>query len=154
RLSVLAQPLARVPECGTPEPANARPLLAALDRAVDGCLAGEFAALVTGPLQKSVINDAGIPFSGHTEYLAARTGGTPVMMLVAGPLRVALVTTHLPLRAVPDAVTTTRVRETVEIVARELCTRFRIESPRLAVLGLNPHAGEAGHLGREEIDEI
>ena len=153
-ISVLAVPLVRVPECGTPDPANARALLAMLDRAVDGCAAGEFAALVTGPLQKSTINEAGIPFTGHTEYLAERAGGTPVMLLVAGTLRVALVTTHLPLRAVADAVTAERVTRTIEILEHDLRTRFGLRAPRIAVLGLNPHAGEAGHLGREELDVI
>ena len=153
-VSVLPLPLAVLPECGAPDPANARAVLAALDRAVDGCLCGEFAALVTGPLQKSTINDAGIPFTGHTEYLAARTGGTPVMLLVAGTLRVALVTTHLPLRAVADAVTGERITRAIEILEHDLRTRFGIAAPRIAVLGLNPHAGEGGHLGREELDVI
>ena len=152
--SVLAVPLVALPRCGAPDPANARAVLATLDRAVDGCIRGEVAALVTGPIQKSTINDAGIPFTGHTEHLAARAGGTPVMLLVAGTLRVALVTTHLPLRSVPDAVTGARNTRVVEILEHDLRTRFGIESPRIAVLGLNPHAGEGGHLGREELDVI
>ncbi|MCA1797916.1 MAG: 4-hydroxythreonine-4-phosphate dehydrogenase PdxA [Xanthomonadaceae bacterium] len=153
-LSVWAVPLAANPQPGTPDPANARASLTALDLAMDGCTRGTFSGIVTGPLQKSVINAAGIPFSGHTEYLAAHTGGTPVMLLVAGTLRVALVTTHLALREVPDAITEARVESTLRILARDLTARFGIATPRIAVLGLNPHAGEAGHFGREEIDVI
>lgn len=153
-IPILPSPLSVVPTCGVPAPANARALLDALDRAVDGCLAGEFSGLVTGPLQKSTINLGGIPFTGHTEYLAERAGGKPVMMLVAGTLRVALVTTHLPLAAVPGAITRERVTTAIEILARDLRERFGITAPRIAVLGLNPHAGESGHLGREEIDII
>ena len=153
-LPVLPLTLPTIPACGTPDPANARALLDALDRAVDGCLAGEFAGLVTGPLQKSTINLGGIPFTGHTEYLAERAGGTPVMMLVADVLRVALVTTHLPLADVAAAVTRERVMRVTEILARDLRERFGIAAPRIAVLGLNPHAGESGHLGREELDVI
>lgn len=153
-LPILPLALRTIPACGVPEPANARALLDALDRAVDGCLAGEFGGLVTGPLQKSTINLGGIPFTGHTEYLAERAGGTPVMMLVAGTLRVALVTTHLPLAAVAGAITRERVTTSIEILARDLRDRFGMTSPRIVVLGLNPHAGESGHLGREEIDVI
>jgi 4-hydroxythreonine-4-phosphate dehydrogenase len=144
---------------GTPDPANARSVLRMLDVASDGCATGAFEALVTAPMQKSVMMNAGIAFLGHTEYLAMRTH-TPrvVMMLVGGareaPLRVALVTTHLALADVPRAITPTAVRETLDIVARELRTRFRIACPRIAVCGLNPHAGEGGHLGREEIEVI
>jgi 4-hydroxythreonine-4-phosphate dehydrogenase len=144
---------------GAPDPANARSVLRALDAACDACATGAYDALVTAPMQKSVMMDAGIAFLGHTEHLAARTH-TPrvVMMLVGGareaPLRVALVTTHLPLSQVPAAVTPVAVRETLDIVARELRSRFGIASPRIAVCGLNPHAGEGGHLGREEIDVI
>ncbi|MEX0899548.1 MAG: 4-hydroxythreonine-4-phosphate dehydrogenase PdxA [Gammaproteobacteria bacterium] len=151
---ILPLKLPVIPECGTPDRANARALLDALDRAVDGCLAGEFSGLVTGPLQKSTINLGGIPFTGHTDYLAERAGGTPVMMLVAGALRVALVTTHLPLAAVAAAITRERVTTVIEILARDLRERFGFEAPRIAVLGLNPHAGESGHLGREELDVI
>lgn len=154
RLTVLPQGLARPARAGTLDPGNAPALLAALDRAVDGCVAGEFAAMVTGPLHKAVINDAGIPFSGHTEYLAERTGGRPVMMLVAGWLRVALATTHLPLRDVADAITAERLEHVLTVLDRDLTQRFGIEAPRIRVLGLNPHAGEDGHLGREEIDVI
>ena len=130
-----------------------------LEAGCDACATGAFAALVTGPVQKSAIQDAGIPFSGHTEFFAERTH-TPrvVMMLVERrrerPLRVALVTTHLPLRDVPDAITRAAVAETLAIVRRELIERFGIAEPRIAVCGLNPHAGEGGHLGREDIDVI
>jgi len=111
--------------------------------------------MVTAPVQKSIINEAGIPFSGHTELLAERTA-TPrvVMMLVAGDLRVALATTHLPLRAVPDAITPTLLTQTLRILHRDLQQKFAVAEPRIAVLGLNPHAGEGGHLGREELDTI
>jgi len=140
---------------GRLDPANGRHVLALLDRALDGCLAGEFAAMVTAPVQKSAIADAGVPFTGHTEYLAARTA-TPrvVMMLAGGGLRVALATTHLPLAAVPAAITRDGLVETLRIVERDLRTRFGIARPRILVAGLNPHAGEAGYLGREEIEVI
>ena len=144
---------------GTPDPANARDVLHMLNVACDACATGAFDALVTAPMQKSVMMDAGLAFLGHTEYLAMRTH-TPrvVMMLVGGArdaqLRVALVTTHLPLADVPAAITPAAVRETLDIVARELRSRFRVATPRIAVCGLNPHAGEGGHLGREEIDVI
>jgi 4-hydroxythreonine-4-phosphate dehydrogenase len=133
--------------------------LAIIERACDGCTAGEFAAMVTAPVQKSAIEDAGIAFSGHTEFLAERTR-TPrvVMMLVGGdaaaPLRVALATTHLPLKDVAGALTRENVRTVLEIVARELKATFGFAEPKVAVCGLNPHAGESGHLGREEIDVI
>jgi 4-hydroxythreonine-4-phosphate dehydrogenase len=144
---------------GRPDPANAQSVLATLARASDACATGAFAALVTAPVQKSVLMDAGIAFSGHTEFFAQRTH-TPrvVMMLVGGaasaPLRVALVTTHLPLSAVPAAITREAVEATIAIVASELAAKFAISSPKIAVCGLNPHAGEGGHLGREEIDVI
>jgi 4-hydroxythreonine-4-phosphate dehydrogenase len=137
------------------DPANAHHVLALLDRALDGCSAGEFAAMVTAPVQKSTINDAGVAFTGHTEYLAARTG-TPrvVMMLAGGGLRVALATIHLPLAAVPAAITRDGLVETLRIVDRDLRSRFGIIRPRILVAGLNPHAGESGHMGREEIETI
>jgi 4-hydroxythreonine-4-phosphate dehydrogenase len=144
---------------GRPDPANAHGVLAALARASDACAIGTFSALVTAPVQKSALMDAGIPFSGHTEFFARRTH-TPrvVMMLVGGasdaPLRVALVTTHIPLAEVPAAITRDAVDATVAIVCAELKTKFALASPRIAVCGLNPHAGEGGHLGREEIDVI
>jgi len=141
--------------CGHPDPANVRYVLETLDRAVDGCLSGEFDALVTGPVQKSVINDAGIAFSGHTEYLAKRAGATtPVMLLVADGLRVALATTHLPLREVAAQITAARLEAVLTVLDAELKRRFRIARPRVLVCGLNPHAGEGGHLGHEERDII
>jgi 4-hydroxythreonine-4-phosphate dehydrogenase len=118
-------------------------------------LSGEFAAMVTAPVQKSTLMEAGFDFMGHTEYLAARTGAAlPVMMLQNEALRVALVTTHLPLAEVPHAITAERLRATLEIVHEDLRRRFGVAAPRIAVLGLNPHAGESGHLGSEEIDVI
>ena len=153
-LPVLPIPLKQLPEPGAPSSANAASLLAALDRAVDGCLQREFAALVTGPLQKATIADAGVEFTGHTEYLARRAGGSPVMMLVAGSLRVALATIHLPLREVADAIDRELIERVLTILECDLRKRFGFERPRIAVLGLNPHAGEAGHLGREELDVI
>lgn len=154
-VSLLSIPTARAVIPGQPDAANARHVLALLDRAVDGCLAGEFAALVTAPVQKSSIADAGIAFTGHTEYLAARTGtARVVMMLAGGGLRVALATTHLPLSAVPAAITRDNLRETLRITHAALQRNFGIARPRLLVAGLNPHAGESGHLGREEIDVI
>lgn len=150
-LRVLNQPLARAAVCGQPSPDNARSLLDGLQRAIDGCLQGEFSGLVTGPLQKSVINDAGIAFTGHTEFLAQHTGAaTPVMMLVADRLRVALASTHLPLREVPDYLTQARLAAVIEVLHTDLLKKFRIAAPRIIVCGLNPHAGEAGHLGIEE----
>lgn len=134
---------------------NARHVLNMLDRACDGCMSKEFAAMVTAPVQKSIINDAGIPFTGHTEYLAERTHAKlPVMMLVVDSLRVALVTTHLPLNKVSSAITRETLLQTIEILHHDLQNQFGIASPRILVLGLNPHAGEAGYLGREEIDVI
>ncbi len=137
--------------CGQPDPANARALLRGLERAVDGCLAGHFAALVTAPLQKSVINDAGIPFSGHTEFLAERTRtDMPVMLLVAGELRVALASTHLPLKEVPACLTRERLRAVLGVLLEGLRSPFGITDPDVVVCGLNPHAGEGGHLGSED----
>lgn len=135
---------------------NASYVLALLDRAIAGCLSGEFAAMVTAPIQKSVIADTGIAFSGHTEYLAERTGTPHVVMLLTAealepPLRVALATTHLPLAAVPAAITPALLDATLSVLHADLVRRFAIAAPRIAVTGLNPHAGESGHLGREEI---
>ncbi len=153
--SVLAVPLARPVTPGVPDPTNAAYVLECLRRAAQGCLAGEFAALVTGPVHKAVINDAGVAFTGHTEFLAAEAGvGEVVMMLVAGSLRVALVTTHLPLAAVPAAITAQRLDAALAILGEALRRDFDVCAPRIAVLGLNPHAGEGGHLGHEEIDII
>jgi len=158
-VEVWHQALAAPPVPGHPDPTNGASVLSMLRHACDACAEGAFAALVTAPVQKSAILDAGLSFTGHTEFFAERTG-TPrvVMMLVGGaaeaPLRVALVTTHLPLAAVPAAITRDAVRETLAIVDAELRHRFGIASPRIAVCGLNPHAGEGGHLGREEVDTI
>lgn len=150
-LRVLRQSLAMPRVCGVPDAANADALLAGLRRAVDGCRSGLFSGLVTGPLQKSVINDAGIPFSGHTEFLAGLLGcPTPVMLLTAGPLRVALATTHLPLKAVPARITEERLQTVIRVLHEDLRRRFRIGKPAILVCGLNPHAGEGGHLGDEE----
>ena len=140
---------------GRLDAANGRHVLALLDRALAGCLAGEFDAMVTAPVQKSTINDAGVAFTGHTEYLAERTGTPRVVMLLAGGgLRVALATTHLALADVPRALTRASLEETLRILDRDLRQRFRIAKPRILVAGLNPHAGESGYLGREEIEVI
>ncbi len=134
---------------------NAPYVIEMLDIAARECLLKNYAAIVTTPLQKSVINDAGIAFSGHTEYFANQCGrAAPVMLLVSSGLRVALVTTHLPLRDVPDAITSERVATTLAIVIAEMQKRFGIKNPRLTVCGLNPHAGESGHLGLEEMNII
>ena len=152
-----ALPVPVVP--GSPDPANAKATLAQLAAACDACATGAFDALVTAPAQKSVMQDAGLAFMGHTEFFAERTGTPRVVMLLVGgaadaPLRVALATTHLALKDVPAAIDEATVAATLTIVARELKARFDIAAPRIAVCGLNPHAGEGGHLGREEIDAI
>lgn len=137
--------------CGTPSTANAAALLDGLRLAVNGCRKGRFSALVTAPLQKSIINDAGIPFTGHTEFLAELSDTPkPVMLLVAGDLRVALASTHLPLRQVPDYLTQDGIRDVLDILHTDLRIRFGIENPEIIVCGLNPHAGEGGHLGEED----
>ena len=154
-LRVLNVPTAHPVTAGELDPRNAAYVLRMLDRACDGCLNGEFAAMVTAPVQKSTLMDAGFAFTGHTEYLAARTrAALPVMMLVSAELRVALVTTHLSLAEVPRAITGERLRATLRIVHIDLERHFGLAAPRIMVLGLNPHAGESGHLGREEIDVI
>ena len=154
-LKLLDVPAPHAVTAGRLDTRNAASVIAMLDRACDGVLSGEFAAMVTAPVQKSTIMEAGFDFLGHTEYLAARTGAAlPVMMLQNATLRVALVTTHLPLAQVPQAITAERLRATLEIVHEDLEHRFKVAAPRIAVLGLNPHAGESGHLGREEIDVI
>jgi 4-hydroxythreonine-4-phosphate dehydrogenase len=154
-LLVLDRPLGAPVRCGELNVANARYVLALLDAAVAGCLAGHFDAMITAPVQKSVIGDAGTPFSGHTEYLAASTGGSlPVMLLASAAMRVALLTTHLPLADVPGAIRRELIDQVVRIIDRDLRRRFGIDRPRILVCGLNPHAGEAGHLGREEIEII
>ncbi len=148
-------PLARPATPGRLDAANARYVLAVLDRAISGCLQGEFAAMVTAPVQKSVINDAGIAFTGHTEYLAERAATEHVvMMLVGGGLRVALATTHLPLSDVPRAITADSLLKTLRVLDRDLRQRFRLPQPRILVAGLNPHSGESGHLGREDIEVV
>jgi 4-hydroxythreonine-4-phosphate dehydrogenase len=152
---VVHEPLAQPMAPGHPHPANAAYVLKLLDRAVAGCRSGEFGAIATAPVHKAVINEAGVPFSGHTEYLAAATGAPwVVMMLVGGGLRVALATTHLPLAKVPAAITRESLGWTLDVLDRDLRRRFAIGRPRIAVAGLNPHAGESGYLGREEIDVI
>lgn len=153
-LRVLDVPLRAESVPGRLDPRNAFQVLNMLARACDGCLAGEFDAMVTAPVQKSVINDAGERFTGHTELLAQRSGSEVVMMLASPALRVALATTHLPLARVPAAITRESLAGTLRIVHAELATKFGIAVPRIAVLGLNPHAGEGGHIGREEIDTI
>jgi 4-hydroxythreonine-4-phosphate dehydrogenase len=154
-LHVLQLPTAQPVVAGQLDPRNAAYVIAMLNRACDGCMNGEFAAMVTAPVQKSTLMDAGFPFLGHTEYLAARTrAALPVMMLLTDRLRVALMTTHLPLAEVPKAITRERLLATVRIVHADLGKYFKLEAPRIAVLGLNPHAGESGHLGREELDVI
>ena len=136
---------------GTLNPANVPYVFALLDRALDGALAREFDAIVTAPVHKGLINQAGASFSGHTEYLAARTGASrPVMLLTGGTLRVALVTTHLPLKSVSGALSVAALFETAAILQRDLQRWWGLTAPRLAVCGLNPHAGESGYLGDEE----
>jgi 4-hydroxythreonine-4-phosphate dehydrogenase len=154
-LKVMHMPTAQPVTAGELDPRNASYVIGMLDRACDGCMNGEFAAMVTAPVQKSTLLDAGFAFTGHTEYLAKRTrAALPVMMLQSDGLRVALVTTHLALADVPRAITRDRLRETLRIVHTDLERHFSLSAPRIAVLGLNPHAGESGHLGREEIEVI
>ncbi len=154
-LRVMHIPTAQPVAAGELDPRNAAYVIEMLDRACDGCMNGEFAAMVTAPVQKSTLMDAGFAFTGHTEYLAARSrAALPVMMLQTTGLRVALVTTHMALADVPRAITAERLRATLRIVHTDLERHFGFSPPRIAVLGLNPHAGESGHLGREEIDVI
>ena len=154
-VEVIDEPVVVPVTPGHPDPTNSASVVAMLGRAADGCATGEFDALVTAPVQKSVLQDAGFEFTGHTEFLAARAHvPRVVMLLVGGGLRVALVTTHLPLAAVSAAITPVAVGETLALVAAALIARFGIRAPRIAVCGLNPHAGEAGHLGREDGDVI
>jgi 4-hydroxythreonine-4-phosphate dehydrogenase len=151
-LQVLHVPLVSPCTPGKLDPANSRYVLNLLDRAIDGASSGEFDAIVTAPVQKSVINDAGIPFTGHTEYLAERThAALPVMMLATEDLRVALATTHLPLKAVSAAITVELLCQLLEILDHDLREWWGIHAPRICVCGLNPHAGESGHLGDEEV---
>lgn len=158
RITIEHTPLAVPCQAGQLDAANGRYVLTLLDRAIDGASAGRFDAIVTAPLQKSTINDAGVPFSGHTEYLAERTGTAQVVMMLAGsgphPMRVALATTHLPLAAVPGALTINGLVDIMRIIDADLRGRFGLAAPTILVTGLNPHAGEHGYLGREEIDVI
>lgn len=154
-LYVWDTPLAAPVVAGQLDPRNAGYVLETLLRAGNGCIAGDFAGMITAPVHKGVINEAGIPFSGHTEFLAELTHTEQVvMMLATRGLRVALVTTHLPLRAVADAITAARLERVTRILHADLQNKFGIAQPRILVCGLNPHAGEGGHLGREEIDII
>lgn len=151
RLEIVDTPFPISVTSGQPDPRNAGTLLKGLTLAVEGCLDGRYSALVTAPLAKSVIADSGVQFTGHTEFLAELTDTElPVMMLAAGNLRVALASTHLPLRAVPDYITTERVSAVLEILHRDLKSRFGIDNPEIVVCGLNPHAGEDGRLGTED----
>ena len=167
RLQLESVPLAKPVVAGVLDSANASYVVSMLDRALDGCLQKRFDAMVTAPVQKSIINDAGLAFTGHTEYLAQHCNVQHVVMMLCAPLpvgflvlqqsrdlRVALITTHLPLQAVPSAITKDYVLETIEIVAKDLQDRFGIPKPVIRVAGLNPHAGESGYLGREEIEVI
>ncbi len=152
-LRVLHLPIAQPARPGVLNPANSPYVLELLRRAARGCQSGEFAGMVTAPIHKGTINDAGTPFTGHTEFLAELTGTAQVvMMLAGGGMRVALATTHLALREVPDAITAALLESVLNIIHRDLVRRFGIADPRILVAGLNPHAGEGGYLGREEID--
>ncbi|MFV0370883.1 MAG: 4-hydroxythreonine-4-phosphate dehydrogenase PdxA [Azonexus sp.] len=158
-LDVLHLPLAAPARPGVLNPANGPCVLALLDRALAGCQRGEFAAMATAPVHKGVINEAGIPFTGHTEYLAEKTGTPLVVMMLAGdtergPLRVALATTHLPLKDVPAAITADLLERILRILDADLRRKYGIAEPHILVAGLNPHAGEGGYLGREEIEVI
>jgi 4-hydroxythreonine-4-phosphate dehydrogenase len=152
-LSIQHIPLKIIPRAGQVDPANAGYVLECLTQATQACLRGEYHALVTGPVHKGVINQAGIAFSGHTEFLAKITGAPlPVMLLAAESLRVALLTTHLPLAKVPAALTAEKIMAVIHIIDHDMRKRFGLAQPKIAVCGLNPHAGENGYLGREEID--
>jgi 4-hydroxythreonine-4-phosphate dehydrogenase len=154
-LLVIAERFPQEPVCGQLNPANAQSLLNGIRFAAEACLAGRFGGLVTAPVQKSVINDANIAFTGHTEFLAELTGATvPVMLLIAGDLRVALASTHLPLRDVADYVTKDRLRKVLQVLIDDLQSKFGIAAPEIVVCGLNPHAGEGGHLGHEDAEII
>jgi 4-hydroxythreonine-4-phosphate dehydrogenase len=154
-LDILHIPLNAPSQPGKLDVRNAGYVLALLDRALEGCVAGEYAAMVTGPLHKGIINDAGIPFTGHTEYLAEMTHTPRVVMMLAGAgLRVALATTHLPLKDVSAAITPMELETTIRILHADLRIKFGFDHPRILVAGLNPHAGEDGHMGMEEIEVI
>ena len=154
-LSVIHQPCKTTAVAGEPNPDNSEYVMRCIDTAVDLCLNRRFDALATGPVNKAVINRAGIAFSGHTEWIAERCGApSPVMMLVGGDLRVCLLTTHIPLIEVPRRVTKSRLKEVIEVILNDLRRLFNIARPTLGVCGLNPHAGEGGYIGREEIEVI
>ncbi len=154
-LEIIHYPLREPSQPGQLNSANAAYVLELLDRAAQGCLSGEFDAMVTAPIQKDIINEAGIPFSGHTEYLAERCAAPkPVMLLATAHLRVALATTHLPLSAVPAAINAADLEQIIRILHDDLARKFNIPQPHIKVCGLNPHAGENGYLGREEIEII
>jgi len=155
QLEILDIKLASKAVCGSLNPSNALYILETLQLAVSGCQKNEFDALVTGPVHKGIINEAGIPFTGHTEYLAEQCGNcTPVMMLATEQMRVALATTHLPLSEVSDAISKQSLEEIILILNKDLQNRFGLQSPAIYICGLNPHAGENGYLGREEIETI
>jgi 4-hydroxythreonine-4-phosphate dehydrogenase len=154
-IEIIHQPLEQPCVPGQLDSANAKYVLTLLETACRACLENRFDAMVTAPVQKEIINRAGIPFSGHTEYLAdICESPRPVMLLVAEELKVALVTTHLPLRQVADAIDQQSVRQVIEILDLDLRSHFGIQDPHIKVAGLNPHAGENGYLGREEIETI
>ena len=154
-LTLLSVPLHAPVVPGQLSTENGHYVVDTLARACDGCINGEFAALITGPVHKGVINEAGIPFTGHTEFFEERSHSPKVvMMLATEAMRVALVTTHLPIKAIPDAITPELLREIIAILHHDLQTKFGIAQPHVLVCGLNPHAGEGGHMGTEEIDTI
>jgi 4-hydroxythreonine-4-phosphate dehydrogenase len=153
-LTVLPVKLATHAHCGVLDPVNSQYVLETIKIATQGCLDGRFAAMVTAPVHKGVINSASIPFSGHTEFIADITGGNPVMMLATDGLRVALATTHLPLSQVSAAITPMKLINVIRVLDQDLRRRFGIPTPNILVCGLNPHAGENGYLGREEIEII
>lgn len=153
-MKVLSVPLNVVSDCGHLNPRNSAAVLESIKRATQGCLAGGFDAMVTGPVHKGVINDAGIAFSGHTDFIADLTGGDPVMMLATTGLKVALVTTHCPLSAVSAAITPEKLTTIITVLEKDLRRYFGLSHPKILVCGLNPHAGENGHLGHEELDII
>ena len=153
-LQILHVPLDKPSIPGAPDSTNSRYVLKILERAVEGCCSGEFDAVVTAPVDKGIINDAGIAFTGHTEYLSQLTSSQVVMMLVGGGMRVTLATTHLPLKDVAKAITPKKLEQKLRLINHDLITNFLIASPRIVVAGLNPHAGESGHLGSEEIEII
>ncbi len=154
RLQIVATRHSAAVECGRLVPANAAYVLETITAGTQACLRGECDALVTAPVHKAVINDAGFPFTGHTEFIAGITGGEPVMMLAIPAMRVALATTHLPLAEVSRAITAERLVAVLRTLDRDLRSRCGLGHPRILVCGLNPHAGEGGHLGREDIDVI